>query len=261
MLLTTLALGSLLMDQKPNLELIKGRKLVFAEEFNRNGLVNAKSWTYEVGKIRNQEAQYYTKARKENARVEGGNLVLEARLEPYKGSEVTSASITTKKSWTYGYFEVRAMVPSGKGTWPAAWFLGDSMRKEGAEYIPWPRCGEVDLMEHWGLAPKRLLFSVHCQANHEKNVEFNADTSEDDAENTFHVYGLDWKPEVMDFYYDGKLMYSYKNDHQGEKTWPFDKPMYMILNLAIEGKWRSFAENNESIFPAKYLVDYVRVYQ
>src|SRR5215475_5915024 len=135
-------------------------KLVWSDEFDKPGLVDPAKWDYEVGLIRNNEAQYYTRERKENARVEDGMLVIESRKELFKNpdynpaaqgkstrrnresSEYTSASITTrgKASWTYGRIEVRAKLPSGRGTWPAIWTLGTNTQ------VSWPGCGEIDIM-------------------------------------------------------------------------------------------------------------------
>src|SRR5688572_18917810 len=121
--------------------------LVWRDEFDGRGLPDASRWDYEIGSIRNNERQYYTR-RAENARVEDGMLVIEARKESYEGAGYTSASLTSRNSWTYGRIEVRAQVPKGRGTWPAIWTLGTNIRDVG-----WPACGEIDIMEHVGFDP------------------------------------------------------------------------------------------------------------
>ena len=120
-----------------------GWNLVWHDEFDKDGVPDPARWAPEVGKVRNNELQYYTDRRAENARVEDGHLVLEARKEKFAGSDYTSASITTQKSaaWTYGRIEARAKIPSGRGLWPAIWMLGTNIPTMG-----WPTCGEIDIM-------------------------------------------------------------------------------------------------------------------
>ncbi|MDQ4139310.1 MAG: glycoside hydrolase family 16 protein, partial [Bacteroidota bacterium] len=150
---------------------VKKRKLVWREEFNTRGQPSAKDWVFEAGYIRNKELQYYTN-RPENARVENGNLVIEARLDSFaiegKKVPITSASLTTKgkHEWQYGRIEVRAKIPSALGTWPAIWLLGTNHQTAG-----WPACGEIDMMEHVGYDPDTLHFNIHTKAyNHIKHT-------------------------------------------------------------------------------------------
>jgi len=126
-------------------------KLVWSDEFDRPGLPDPAKWGYEKGFVRNQEKQYYTEARKENARVEGGMLIIESRREEYRNAHYTSASLTTQgtASWTYGRMEMRAKLPTGRGIWPAFWMLGINESQVG-----WPACGEIDIMELVGFHPE-----------------------------------------------------------------------------------------------------------
>ena len=139
-------------------------KLVWSDEFDYQGLPDANKWDYEVGFVRNKESQYYTRARPENARVEGGNLVIEGRHETYsdpnakgrnagKAAEYTAASLITRKKaeWKYGRVEIRARLPEGKGVWPAIWMLGSNIGEIG-----WPACGEIDIMEFVGHDPNHV---------------------------------------------------------------------------------------------------------
>lgn len=238
------------------------RRLIWNDEFNKPGLPDAKKWDYEVGKIRNNELQYYTKARRENARIENGHLTIEARKEPFEGIDVTSASLNSKRAFQYVYVEVRAKIPTGRGTWPAIWMLGDSVRKKGSEYVDWPKCGEIDIMENVGFDPTKMVFTIHTEDTEQGKVKVHG-TSIDVPKvwTRFHTYGLDWRRDRLDLYFDGKKTLTYPNDRRGVGTWPFDSPAYIILNLAIGGDWGGKRGIAPDLFPAKFLVDYVRVYQ
>jgi len=236
---------------------LPARKLVWSEEFNRPGPPDPAKWEYEEGFVRNHEVQYYARDRRENARIEGGHLTIEARREvekPYKEANVTSASLTSRQSWTYGRIEVKAKIPTGKGTWPAIWMLGTNIKEVG-----WPACGEIDIMENVGFDPDKIHCTVHTRnpagAHASKGNSIIADKPYDG----FHVYAVDWDAKRMVFTYDGKTVLTYAND--GVNPWPFDKPQYLILNLAIGGDWGGQKGVDESIYPSKFLIDYVHVYQ
>jgi len=237
-----------------------GRTLIWSDEFNYKGLPDPTKWGYEVGRVRNHEDQFYTEARVENARVDGKNLVIEACKEPWEGASVTSASVTSKASWKDVYVEVRAKIPTGRGTWPAIWFLGDTHRNGGPG---WPWCGEIDLMENVGWMPDKLHFTVHTGPANKGDRDYSKGTNitVPNCWDDFHVYGLDWKTDRLDMYFDGKLVFTYKADPANPNSWPFDKPAYLLLNLAIGGEWGGVKGVDDSIFPAKYLIDYVRVYR
>ncbi len=230
------------------------RKLVWSEEFNKPGQPDPKKWDYELGFVRNNEMQYYTRDRRENARVEGGHLVIEARKEAYENAQVTSASLTSRQSWTYGRIEVRAKIPTGRGTWPAIWMLGTNIRQIG-----WPACGEIDIMENVGFDPDRIFCTVHTRNAEGKHAAKGANIVAEKPYDDFHVYALDWDAKRMVFTYDGKHVLTYDND--GTNPWPFDKPQYLLLNLAIGGAWGAQKGVDDAIFPSRYLIDYVRVYQ
>lgn len=238
-----------------------GKRLVWKDDFAHSGPVDSKKWDFEVGKVRNGEIQFYTRARKENARRDDGHLVLEARKEPWEGSKVTSASIVSKQTWTYGYFEVRAKIPTGRGAWPAVWFLADAVRRDGPEYVSWPKCGEIDLMENVGYDPEKIHFTIHTDKSHSGGPPCHASVTVPKAWDAFHIYGLDWHPDRLDFYFDGKKVLTYNNDGQGDYSWPFHRPYYILLNLAIGGGWGGRHGVDDHIFPAQFLVDYVRVYR
>jgi len=236
-------------------------KLIWSDEFDYEGLPNPEKWGYETGYIRNREAQYYTKARLENARVEGGNLVITARKDDYKDGDktypITSASVISKGkgAWNRGRIEVRAKVPCSRGTWPAIWMLPEDKSKG------WPKCGEIDILEHVGFAPDKVHFNVHVDKyNHTKNNGKGHKVDCNDADKVFHVYAVEWFDDRIDFYFDSEKVFTYKNEGEGESSWPFDKPFYVILNLAFGGAWGGAKGIDESSLPQEFLIDYVRVW-
>jgi beta-glucanase (GH16 family) len=233
-------------------------KLSWSDEFDKAGRPDPAKWGYETGFIRNDEAQFYTKDRSENARIEGGKLVIEARKDNFENHPISSASLHTagKKEFKYGKFEIRAKLPKGRGTWPAIWMLGTDIGKVG-----WPKCGELDLMEHVGYDPNKVHFNIHTQAyNHVrktgKGAAIDFPTPED-----WHVYAMEWYPDHVDFFLDGKKTFSFAKEKDDESVWPFDKPHYLILNLAIGGGWGGQKGVDDGIFPARYEIDYVRYYE
>ncbi|HEX3009655.1 MAG TPA: glycoside hydrolase family 16 protein [Bacteroidales bacterium] len=236
--------------------------LVWSDEFNYTGAPDRTKWAFEQGYIRNNEMQYYTNSR-QNARVEGGNLVIEAlRDSSIIGSDtlrVTSASLNThgKKDWTYGKIEVRAKIPSFLGSWPAIWMLGSNIAEVG-----WPKCGEIDMMENVGFDPDTMHFNIHTEAyNHVKKTNKGQRIYLKDPEADFHIYTLEWYKDRLDFYLDSKKVFTFKNEGKGTDVWPYDKSHYLILNLAVGGAWGGAKGTDLNALPQKFLIDYVRVYQ
>ena len=235
-------------------------ELVWEDNFDKDGLPDKNTWDYEEGYIRNNEAQYYTKERLENARVENGNLIIEARKDNWNGNEITSASLHSygKKSMLYGKIDIRAKLPTGKGTWPAIWMLGNSIR-EGSK---WPDCGEIDIMENVGYEPDVIHANIHTKAyNHAIGTGKGDKITIEKPYEVFHVYSVEWFESEMRFYVDDQLYFTYKNDGSGNDSWPFDKPHYLILNLAIGGAWGGQQGIAEDLLPQKYFIDYVKVYK
>lgn len=234
------------------------KKLVWAEEFDKNGLPDETIWNFELGKARaNNEPQYHTKELK-NVRVEGGKLIITTRLEEVDGvKRYTSARINTrgKKEFTYGRIEVRAKLPQGRGMWPAIWTLGLT----GG----WPACGEIDIMEYWGHDPNTVAANVHTRDyNHTKGTGRGGKITYENPYEDFHVYAVEWCTDRMDFYMDDKMYFSCKSKGEGIGEWPFVEPQYLILNQAL---WVNFKEGqpgiDDSIFPQEFIVDYVRLYE
>lgn len=234
-------------------------KLVWADEFDYTGLPDSSKWDYEVGYIRNNELQYYTRARQENARVKDGMLIIEARKEPYAGYGYTSASLITygKASWRYGRVEVSARLPTGNGMWPAIWMLGMNIGAAG-----WPACGEIDIMENVGFEPDRIYGNIHTTAyNHVKKTGKGANIQVSSPYNEFHVYAVEWFADRIDFFVDDQKYFTFKNEDAGNDVWPYDKELYLILNIAVGGSWGGMNGVDDRVFPQQFTIDYVRVYQ
>ncbi|UDQ97563.1 glycoside hydrolase family 16 protein [Lentisphaerota bacterium WC36G] len=244
-------------------------QLIWSDEFediNGDGSLDSSKWGYEVGFIRNKESQYYTKDRRNNVRVEDGKLIIEGIKEDFtakngKKSSYTSGSINTlgKFSFKYGRIDVRAKLAGGRGCWPAIWMMGTDRKKYG-----WPKCGEIDIMEYVVSGKKENPLRVHSTVhgpNYDWKTEkeprtgyllFDRPPTED-----YHVYSLEWNQDSMKFYFDGKMFLSLKNTQN--KEWVYSKPYYILLNLALGGSWGGEIVNDD--LPAKYYVDYVRVYE
>lgn len=243
-----------------NISYAQTYKLVWADEFNYTGLPDSTKWGYDVGGHGwgNNEDQFYTKARKENTRVEKGHLIIEAIKENYENKPYTSARLVTKgkAEWQYGKIEVRAKIPDGRGTWPAIWMLGATTP------LKWPDDGEIDIMEHVGYDPGVLHGSVHCKKYyHSIGTQKTATIPLRNPFDQFHIYGVEWDKENVVISLDGKAYFQFKNEHTGYEAWPFDNKMYLLLNLAVGGNWGGAKGVDETIWPKRMEIDYVRVFQ
>jgi beta-glucanase (GH16 family) len=238
--------------------------LVWSDEFNGDKL-DESVWNYNTGGNGwgNNELQYYT-TRPENIRLANGCLEIEARKENYENREYTSARIYSKgkKSFLYGKMEARIKFPGGKGTWPAYWMMGES----GS----WPKCGEIDIIEHIGSQDTRASFALHTQEKNGMNGKnwHNTHFFDYPLSNDFHVYGVEWCQEeengkdCIRFTVDGvEYATAWENKIGDHDSWPFYKPHYFILNLAIGGNMGGKVD--DAIFNQKRImyVDWVRVYQ
>ena len=255
-------------------------KLVWADEFDYTGKPDTEKWGYELGFIRNNEKQYYTD-RLENARVEKGNLIIEAHIEKIANkdynsnrfankpwlhyipkidtAQYTSASLSTKNKteWAYGKIDVKAKLPKGVGQWPAIWMLGTNREEVG-----WPKCGEIDIMEHVGFNKDTVFGSVHSVTyNHIKKTQKTKGVFIDQPYDSFHVYSIVWTPDSIEFLLNQQVYYSVFNDHKTADEWPFDQDFYLKLNNAIGGMWGAQKGIDDVVFPQQFVIDYVRVYQ
>jgi beta-glucanase (GH16 family) len=235
-------------------------QLVWSDEFDSAGLPNPTKWGYDVGGNGwgNKEAEFYTASRMENARVENGNLVIEARKEAWQGNNYTSARLLTKNkmAWTYGRFEIRAKLPGGKGIWPAIWTLS------AHDPLKWPDDGELDIMESVGYIPNEIYGTAHCQYyNGANGLQKGGHTTISTSQDSFHVYKMEWTPTQIAWSVDDVVYYVYPDPGYGIGAWPFNANFFMILNVAVGGNWGGAQGIDDSIFPQQMLIDYVRVYQ
>lgn len=251
-----------------------GYKLVWADEFNRDGRPDPNHWGYEHGFVRNEELQWY---QPDNARCENGMLVIEARQErlpnpnhdPDSNSwrrsrphaEYTSACLKTSglHNWTFGRFEMRGRIDTRAGLWPAFWTLGSAR--------PWPGCGEIDIMEYY----RGMLLANACWASERRWVAIWDDlkkpiTDFGDPEawsSKFHVWRMDWDKDSIRLYVDDELLntieLSKTINRTPDRANPFHEPHYILLNLAIGGA--NGGDPSATEFPARSEIDYVRVYQ
>jgi beta-glucanase (GH16 family) len=241
-------------------------RLVWADEFDYNGLPDSKKWDYDVGGggWGNKELQFYTALRKENARVENGHLVIEARRELWEEREYTSARLVSrgKGDWTYGRFEIRAKLPSGRGTWPAIWML-----PTGQSYGGWPNSGEIGIMEHVGFDADVVHASVHTRAYHHTiHTQKSAELKVPASRTQFNVYAVEWTPEEIRGFVNEQQYFTFRNErltnpNADYRQWPFDKPFHLLLNLAVGGTWGGQQGVDPAIWPQRLEIDYVRVYQ
>lgn len=238
-------------------------KLVWADEFDKNGLPDTTRWNYDTRGNSygwgNNEAQWYTVARPENARIENGILIITAIKEPTQGKNYSSARLTTKNKgdWKYGKIEVKAKLPTGNGTWPAIWMLPTE-----SKYGGWPKCGEIDIMEHVGFDPDTVFSTVHTgKFNHMIGTQVGKRTGLPTATTEFHVYTTEWDENEIRSYVDGRHYFTFKNNGQDFESWPFDQPFHLILNLAIGGGLGGKKGIDDSTFPHTFEIDHVRIYQ
>ncbi|AEI42402.1 carbohydrate binding domain-containing protein [Paenibacillus mucilaginosus] len=241
-------------------------KLRWADEFDQPGIDPAK-WNFIEGGggYGNNELQNYTN-RPENARVEDGSLVIEAREESFGGSPYTSSKLTSqgKGEWTYGRYEIRAKLPAGQGIWPAIWM----MPADETLYGPWPSSGEIDIMELLGHRPGQIFGTLHYGKPKEETQASYILPGNKGFDDDYHVFAIEWEPGEIRHYVDG-ILYSRMNDwfsHNSNEAAaytypaPFDRDFYMQLNLAVGGNWPGNPDATTT-FPQRMLVDYVRVYE
>lgn len=237
-------------------------QMVWSDEFDYTGLPDSTKWSFDtLGNAwgwGNNELQTYTKSCIENAKVENGKLVITALKEEGINQPYKSARLTTKGKgdWLYGRIEVCAKLPGGKGIWPAIWML-----PSGSEYGHWPESGEIDIMEHVGYEPDSIYCTVHTEAyNHSIGTHKSKSFFKPDAEHEFNVYAIDWTPKKIDFYINHEKVFTFRNENKTSSEWPYDKNFYLVLNVAVGGDWGGKHGVDDSIFPQKMEIDYVRVY-
>jgi beta-glucanase (GH16 family) len=240
-------------------------RLVWRDEFNGRGLDLAK-WKYDTAFNKrgwfNHEKQYYSAGRPENLRVANGMLTITARHEAprsaadWGGQNYTSAKIVSNSAWTYGFYEIRAKLPCGRGTWPAIWMLRQERTK-------WPDEGEIDIMEQVGAEPNLIYSTLHTKAyNHTIRSQKSAQRLVPTSCTAFHRYQLDWRPNSMTIGVDDRgILRVERKASDGQDQWPFDAPFDLILNLAVGGDWAGQKGIDDSAMPQRMTIDYVRIWQ
>jgi beta-glucanase (GH16 family) len=240
-----------------------GWKLAWSDEFDK---AIGPDWVFDIGTGNNgwgnNEHQYYT-SRPENARVENGMLVIEARRKHFESREFTSARLKTqgRKSFRFGRLDARIKIPRGQGIWPAFWALGDDIKEAG-----WPKCGEIDVMENVGREPDRVHGTLHGPGYSGGQgisgmfaLPARAGAGAPVFADDFHLFAVDWDPGKLTFTVDGQP-YHTVTPADAKGVWVFDRPFFLLLNLAIGGNWPG-PPADDTPFPARMLVDYVRVYE
>ncbi len=239
-------------------------QMVWSDEFEYNGLPDSIKWNYDVGGHGwgNQELQYYEEKRIENSRVENGKLIIQARKESWKdGAQYTSARLVTRDraDWLYGRFEIRAKLPYGTGTWPAIWMLPSRWNYGNGG---WPDNGEIDIMEHVGYDEGNIDASVHTNLyNHTLGTQKTASFRLNDVSTSFRNYILEWYPDSIHIYVDETKYFTFNNEGTGWRVWPFDNKFHLILNIAVGGTWGGIHGVDDSIFPQRMEIEYVRIYE
>lgn len=233
-----------------------GWNLAWSDEFNGTS-INTSNWKYETGGDGwgNNELEYYTN-RSENARIENGNLVIEARKENYNGMNYTSARLKSQglKNWTYGKVEARMKLPAGQGVWPAFWMLGENISQ-----VSWPKCGEIDIMEHIN-NESAIHGTIHWDSTgNNTHAQYGAASPNIDV-TQYHVYSIEWDASSIKWFVDGTQYLEANIANNINGTEAFHKPFFILFNLAIGGNWPGNPDGSTP-FPAKMYVDYVRVYQ
>ncbi|MFP4847063.1 family 16 glycosylhydrolase [Winogradskyella sp. PE311] len=249
--------------------------LVLSEEFDVDGTPDPSLWAFEIGDGTaqgipgwgNNELQYYTD-RPENVNVDNGVLVITAQEEDFEGSNYTSGRLITQGLFEqqYGRFEARIRLPYGKGIWPAFWLLGND-----CDQNPWPQCGEIDIMEYLGDSPTVVFGTAHGPGyNAGEAITKEYELENDRFDTDFHIFGIEWGPDYINYYVDGDLYQSITPETVAEEAvidgdpvnageWVFNRPFFMIINIAVGGNLPG-APNAETEFPQRMFVDYVRVY-
>ena len=249
-----------------DIDVPKGYHLVWRDEFNEGSELNKADWIHEVkgsGWVNNELQNYVNHVSPEGnavTEIKDGSLHIHCFKE---GSKVYSGRVYAheKSGWLYGWFEARIKLPKGKGTWPAFW-----MMPVGNDWStnPWPMCGEIDIMEEVGVVPNEVSSSIHTQDyNHTKNTQKTHAMTISNAEGEYHVYALEWTPDAITTYVDGKVQLAVTKAQlgSGHNQWPFHYAFYPILNLAWGGDWGGMRGVDESALPVTMSVDYIRVFQ
>ena len=244
--------------------------LLWSDEFNAVGVgpIDSTKWFHQTqlpagGSWYNGEIQHYTD-RMSNSYVYNGDLHIVAKKETFtdqgQTKYYTSARLNSKFSFLYGRIEVRAKLPAGVGTWPAIWMLGKNINEDGAYWdnlgydtTPWPDCGEIDIMEHWGTNQNYVQSAIHTPSSYGGTINKGGQVIPT-ASSDYHVYAIEWDSNMLEFSVDSVVHYTYQPVTKNADTWPFDEEMYLLLNIAI------LPSITSSFTQSSMDVDYVRYY-
>ncbi|MFM9826535.1 family 16 glycosylhydrolase [Flavobacterium sp.] len=251
------------------------KDLVWSDEFNINGAINAFNWHHQTQLIAgtswaNGEEQHYTN-QLANSFVNSGNLNIVAKKEPFFDQGVTkqytSARLNSKYAFKYGRVDIRAKIPKDAGTWPALWMLGKNVNEDGGFFdsqfgnTSWPACGEIDILEH-GITRSKpdnyIQSAMHTPSSSGNTSDIGGVVVGDNIAENYHIYSMNWSPNQISFLLDGVVFYTYNPSNKNASTWPFDKEQYILLNIAMGGVAGTIPSN---FTQATMVIDYVRVYQ
>lgn len=236
---------------------LDGWELIWQDEFD-GSTIDPANWTYDLGGggWGNGEMQHYTN-RPENARVENGELVIEARQEKYEGSYYTSARLKTQglQNFQYGRIEARLKVPTGAGLWPAFWMLGSGFNGSN-----WPDCGEIDIMEYIGKEPDLIFGTLHGPGYSGATGLSRWNRQKFNIADDFHIFAIDWQADQIDWLFDGVKYHTVTRADVGDREWVGDRPYFIILNQAVGGTLPGMV-SPKTVFPTQFRADYVRVYR
>ena len=225
-------------------------QLVWSDEFN--GSIGP-DWVFETGGggWGNNELEYY---RSQNAKVVNNALVITAKKEEYGGYHYTSARMKTqgKQNFTYGRMEARIALPAKQGTWPAFWMLGSDISTVG-----WPASGEIDIMEQINTV-NTVYGSAHWRADNGSQADYSQSINTNVPD--YHLYAVEWDPNYIRWFVDGTQYNVMQITNGMGGTDEFQKPFFLLLNMAVGGNWPGFTIDDGAL-PAKMYVDYVRVYR
>lgn len=263
----TIAFSCQKKESKEIIESGSEMQLVWSDEFDYTGFPDSTKWAYDVGDgcpelcgWGNNELQYYTHKKLENARVENGILTIEVHKENIENREFTSAKLVTRgnQDWKYGRFEIRAKLPTTRGVWSAIWM----MPTDPSIYGSWPKCGEIDIMENVGFDADTVEASAHTGSYYfTVGTQKHNRIAVPDSDINFHVYSLEWTATEYKVFVDDTLYFTFENEGTGFMEWPFDQKFYLILNIAYGGNWGAAQGLDIDSLPQKMEIDYVRVYQ